>query len=124
MKKLFKDPFFLDVLDLYYETPNFLERSFKKSNTVTNDDDYRIQMAIPGLLKDDLKITIKNSILSVIYENEKDTDLIFTSSFKKTYSLPDDIDETNISAKIENGILEIIIPRDKKKINERVVEIK
>jgi HSP20 family protein len=122
--KLFKDPFFADMIDLFYETPNFIERSFKRTNIVTNDEDYRVQIAVPGISKDEIKITIKNSILNISYENEKeDENSIFTSSFKKSYTLPDDVDEKNIKGKIDNGVLEVIIPRSKKKINERSIVI-
>jgi HSP20 family protein len=123
--RLFRDPFFSDMLELFYETPSFIERSIKKSNIVTNDEDYRIQIAVPGLSKEDIKITIKDSILSIIYENEKEVaNSYFTTSFKKLYTLPDDSDDKNITGKVENGIIEIIIPRSKKKINERIIEIK
>jgi HSP20 family protein len=122
--KLFRDPFISDVFDLFYETPSFIERSFKRTNIVTNDEDYRVQIAVPGLSKDDVKITVKDSILSITYENEKeDENSYFTSSFKKAYTLPDDSDDKNIGGKIENGILEIIIPRSEKKINERTIEL-
>jgi HSP20 family protein len=123
--KLFRDPFFSDIIDLFYEAPSFIERSFKRTNIIANDADYRVQIAVPGLSKEDIKIIIKDSILSISYEDEKsDENSIFTSSFKKAYTLPDDSDDKNINGKVENGILEIIIPRTKKKINERIIEIK
>lgn len=123
--RLFRDPFISDVLDLFYETPSFIERSFKRTNIVTNDEDYRVQIAIPGITKEDIKISVKDSILNISYENKKeDEDSYFTSSFKKAYTLPDDADEKTISGKVENGILEVIIPRSKKKIDERIIEIK
>jgi HSP20 family protein len=123
--KLFRDPFFSDMVDLFHETPNFIERSFKRTNIITNDADYRVQIAVPGVSKDDIKISVKDSILNISYEEKKeDENSIFTSSFKKAYTLPDDSEDKNISGKIENGILEIIIPRNKKKIVERMIEIK
>ena len=123
--RLFKDPFITDMIDLFYETPSFIERSIKRTNIITNDTDYRVQIAVPGLSKEDIKITIKDSVLSVGYENEKeDENSYFTTSFKKAYTLPDDADEKNITGKSENGILEIIIPRTKRKINKRTIEIK
>jgi HSP20 family protein len=123
--RLFRDPFITDMIDLFYETPSFIERSIKRTNIITNDTDYRVQIAVPGLSKEDIKITIKDSVLSVVYENEKeDENLYFTTSFKKAYTLPDDADEKNITGKSENGILEIVIPRIKKKTNERIIEIK
>ena len=123
--KLFNDPFISDIFDLIYETPNFIERSIKRTNIITNDNDYRVQIAVPGLSKKDIKISVKNSVLNIEYANEKsDENTFFTSSFKKSYSLPDDSDEENIKGKVENGILEIIVPKSKEKTNERTIEIK
>jgi len=123
--RLFRDPFITDMIDLFNETPSFIERSIKRTNVITNDTDYRVQIAVPGLSKEDIKITIKDSVLNIVYENEKeDENSYFTTSFKKAYTLPDDTDEKNITGKSENGILEIIIPRIKKKTNERIIEIK
>jgi HSP20 family protein len=126
MLKLFRDPYVDSMVELFFETPSFIERSIKRTNIQTNDTDYRIQLAVPGLSKEEIKIIVKNSIISITYENEK-TDsesYIFTSSFNKKYTLPDDVDEKLINSKLENGILEIIIPRTKKKLNEHIIEIK
>jgi HSP20 family protein len=126
MLKLFKDPYVENMLDLFLETPSFIERSItKRTNVITNDDDYRIQVAVPGISKEDIKITVKNSVLSISYENQKTNDetFFFTSSFNKQYTLPDDVDEKSITSKLENGILEIVIPRSKKKSNERLITI-
>jgi len=124
--KLFRDPFVDNMIDLFFETPSFIERSFKRCNIISNDDDYRIQMAVPGLSKEDIKISVKNSVISISSEKEKTDDktFIFTSSFNKQYTLPDDVDDKLIESKMENGVLEIIIPRSKKKMNERFIEIK
>ena len=80
---------------------------------------------MPGLSKDEVKISVNDSVISISHEKEKTDDktFYFTSSFKKEYSLPDDCDEENISSKLENGILEIVIPKFKKKSNERFIEI-
>jgi HSP20 family molecular chaperone IbpA len=44
-------------------------------------------------------------------------------SFKKYYTLPDDSDEKNITAKVENGILETVLPKSKKKQIERLITV-
>ena len=123
--KLWKDPFFSDMVDLFNETPSFIDKSFRRSNIITNDDDYRIQIAVPGITKKDIKINVDNSIINISHE-KKETDektFFFTHSFEKSYRLPDDTDDKKIEGKIENGILEVIIPRSKKKINQRFIEI-
>ena len=124
--RLWRDPFFSDMIDAFNETPSFLDKSLKRSNIVTNEDDYRIQIAVPGITKEDIKINVDNSIINISHE-KKETDekaFFFTHSFEKSYRLPDDADDKKIEGKIENGILEVIIPRSKKKINQRFIEIK
>lgn len=123
-EKLWNDPL-SDWLDVFFERPSYIERSYRKSNVITNDDDYRVQMAVPGLSKDDVKITITDSVMTITHE-KKETDnetFYFTNSFKREYTLPNDCNENEITSKLENGILEIVIPKDKKKIKERYIEI-
>ena len=124
--RLWRDPFFSDMIDAFNETPNFVDRSLKKSNIITNEDDYRVQISVPGLTKDDIKISIDNSVIKISHEKGETDDktFFFTHSFEKSYRLPDDIDDKKIEGKIENGILEVVIPRSKKKINQRFIEIK
>lgn len=123
--KLWNDPF-INMIDRFFETPSFIERGYRRSNIVTTDDEYKIQLAVPGLIKDDVKIGVVDSVITISHEKEQTNDkgFYFTSSFKKEYSLPDDIDDEKISSTMENGVLEITIPRTKKKRNERYIEIK
>lgn len=133
MLRLWKEPFedkiwndpITSMIDRFFESPSFIERGYKRSNVLTTDNEYKIQLAVPGLTKEDVKIGIDNSIISISHEKEQTDDktFYFTSSFKKEYSLPDDIDDEKISSKLENGILEIVIPRTQKKRNERYIEI-
>ena len=114
-----------DLIDSFFYSPVFCEKTHKTSNVVNNENDYRLQLAVPGLSKEDVKISIKDGMISLSYENTK-TDsktYTFTNSFKKEYTLPDDSDEKNITGKIENGILEVIIPKLKKKSSERLITI-
>jgi len=124
--KLWRDPFFSDMIDFFNETPSFVDKTFRRSNVVTNEDDYRIQIAVPGLTKENIKISVDNSIIRISHEKKETDDktFFFTTSFQKEYRLPDDAEDKNIEGKIENGILEVIIPRSKKKLNERFIEIK
>ena len=121
--KLFNDPFFTDVLDILYETPRFVERTVKRTNVVENEKDYQIEIAIPGLIKDDLEIMVEDNILSISHERDEEETFRFTNSFKKQYTLPDDITVDTITADVENGILTVTIPKVKKKIKKRVIKI-
>lgn len=124
--RLWRDPFFSEMADFFNETPTFVDRTLKRSNVVSNENDYRIQIAVPGLTKDDVKISVEDGVIKIAH-SKKETDdetFYFTSSFEKSYRLPDDVNSDKIEGKIENGVLEIIIPKDKKKSKEKFIEIK
>ena len=123
MLTIYKDPI-RDIFENFFDTPTFVERN-KTSNVTIGQDDYRIHLAVPGLSKDDIKISVKDSILTIMYEKEEKDDKTFSfiGSFKKTYTLPEDCDEKNISGSVENGVVEIIIPKSKKKSVERVISL-
>lgn len=128
MITLFKDPFFntIDKVfdEVYFNTDKRLT-SHRHSNITENGNEYKIQLAVPGLSKDDIKISLKESVLTISYEkvSEEDKSFSFTSSFRKTYNVPDDVDEKNINGSVENGVVEIVLPRSKKKSIERLISL-
>ena len=121
MITLFKDPFF-QGFESMFENPKFLkspETNIKKTET-----EYTVQISIPGLTKEDLKITTKEGVLRISYEpEEKDVKQNFTHSFVKNYNIPDDVKEKDIEGKVENGILTLTLPIDKKKTLERLINL-
>jgi HSP20 family protein len=123
MVTFYRDPF-KDVLDTLFEkqTSSVRENSTK---LVTRDNDYSVYLAVPGLTKDDLSISVKDGLLSISYKKEESDNVnySFVSSFKKTYSLPEDVNEKEITGKVENGVLEIILPKSKKKSLERFISL-
>ena len=71
---------------------------------------YSLELGIPGFKKDDIKISLEDSIYLVIEgSNTKYGD------FERSYSIPEDGDEEKIEAKVENGILTISFPQKVKK---------
>jgi hypothetical protein len=72
-----------------------------------------------------LKISIKDGYLSISFKKEDgdNVNYSFVSSFSKTYSIPDDVNEKEITGKVENGILEINLPKSKKKSLERFISL-
>lgn len=121
MVTLFKDPFFSvfdEVLDssVLTRTPQISVRK--------NENEYKVLMSVPGLTKDDIKISTKEGLLNISYKKEEKTDnTSFVNSFYKTYSLPEDVKELEIKGKVENGILELTLPLGKKKPLERLISL-
>ena len=71
-----------------------------------------------------LKITTKEGVLKISFEKEDSDDIHhFMGSFVKSYSIPDDVKEKDIVGKVENGILELTLPIDKKKSIERFISL-
>jgi HSP20 family protein len=121
MITLFKDPIFESLDKLFNDSYERLNN--QKSKIERNDDDYRLFLAVPGLTKKDIALSIKDSVLSIIYDQPEKDAPIFTNSFKRVYTLPDDIDEKNITGSVENGVLEILLPKSRKKSTERLISL-
>jgi HSP20 family protein len=92
-------------------------------NIVENDQEYKVEIAAPGLTKDDFSIDIHDDdVLTVSVEKKTGTHdenrsnkylrrEFSYSSFRQSLILPDDVDRENIKAKMEDGILYINIPK-------------
>jgi HSP20 family protein len=89
-------------------------------NVMENSDNFKIEVAAPGLDKEDFKINLNNNVLSISSEKEnqkEDKEGSFVRkefnycSFTRGFSLPDSIDSEKISATHKNGILTIQIPK-------------
>lgn len=89
-------------------------------NVLNTDDEFIVEMAVPGLKKDDFDINLDNQLLSIsaeIYsENEEKKDNYTRrefgySSFKRTFSLPETVETEKINAKYEDGLLKVTLPK-------------
>jgi HSP20 family protein len=121
MITLFKDPFF-ETFDKVFENSRFL--SAPQTNIKKSDHEYKLFISIPGLTKEDLKITTKDGVLKISFEkNEKTDNTYFVNNFVKSYYIPEDVKEKDIEGKVENGVLSIILPIDKKKTLERLISL-
>lgn len=94
---------------------------------------FEIAVAAPGMKKSDFKINMNDGSLTISGERkfeekkeEKNYHSVETQygSFSRTFHLPDNISEEKIEASYEDGILNIIIPKDEKKELERTIQIK
>ena len=115
--------------DTTYSTP--------RMNIMETKDNYKLELCIPGLTKDDVKLNIDaegNLVVEMVKEtkNEKKEEMRYlrhefsVEHFRQTVMLPEDIHKEQISAKVENGILDIVIPKvtvEEKKQAIQTIEI-
>lgn len=103
-------------------------------NVIETKENYKVQLLVPGLKKEDLKISIDtegNLVVEMSKENkveEKKNEGRYLrrefsiEQFRQTLMLPEDIHREQISAKVENGILDIVIPRVTMEEKQKVVQ--
>lgn len=103
-------------------------------NILEKEESYEIDVAAPGLQKENFQINLNLSNLSIAYsEDEKKEDSIGkftrrefrTGSFKRNFTIPQIIDNERINALYTDGILKIFLPKRKEaKVKpERLIEV-
>ena len=90
------------------------------ANIKESTKDYQIELAAPGLLREDFKVSVEDNLLSISAEKsdekqEKDVDYsrreFSYNSFCRTFQLPENSKADKIDARYENGILKVIVPK-------------
>ena len=117
-----------DLFDEFFNSnllPNFVEEGAWKStpavNIFENNEKFEIEVAAPGLEKEDFKIDLKNDHLLVYSEKkdkkeEKEKGKVVRSEFKyssfqRSFALPKEVDVTNIKASHKKVVLTIELPK-------------
>ena len=105
-------------------------------NVVESDKDYKVEVAAPGMKKEDFNIHLgENNELVITMEQKNENKEehkkylrreFAYSKFQQSFILPDDVEKEKISASVTDGILTIDLPKhtpeEKAKVN-RVIEI-
>ena len=113
---------------------NFLNRSHSvpSVNSLENNDSFEIDLAVPGMKKEDFTIELNDKVLLIssetsnTMENDKMRLNEFNfSSFQRSFRVPDSVDHEKIKANYKNGILKIKLPKRKESISKpnRVINI-
>ena len=106
--------------------PNYIEEGAWKStpavNIYENSEKFEIEIAAPGLEKEDFKIDLKNDYLTVSSEKrdkKEETEKgkvvrseFRYSSFQRSFAMPKEVDVSAIKAAHKNGVLTIELPKE------------
>lgn len=105
-------------------------------NIRENENEFTVEVAVPGMNKEDFKINVENNILTIssekTIENEDSNDRYTRKefsyqSFERSFNLPKDVVENDkITASYKNGELRITIPKkeEAKPTPPKLIEIK
>ena len=130
-------PTLLDELfdDRWFNFDTF-NQTFPAVNTIERDNQYLLEIAVPGMDKKDFEIEIQNDLISISsiskQEKEVNDNLNYNrqefnyNSFHRTFSLPKEVDQSKIKAIYSNGILTITLPKLKEVISKskKLIEVK
>lgn len=129
-----------DIFNDFFEN-NWMNRTNATApaiNVLDNEKSYEIELAAPGLTKDDFKVCLDHEgNLSIDMEKKQEESgdkkhgrylrrEFSYSKYQQIMTLPDDADRDHIEAKVENGVLTVSIPKIVKVQQEthRLIEVK
>ena len=113
----------------------FAKGSYPKVNVVNRDTSIDIEAAIPGMSKDDVTVEVTDGILTIHGNSNQREDIengqyvrreIKRSAFQRSFRLGENLNHTDITAKYDNGILTLNVPKiipDETEPNTRKIEI-
>lgn len=101
-------------------------------NLKETDTKIEVELAAPGMKREDFKVEIDNDILMISSEKEEEKEEVRKKenyirkefnyhSFSRTFSLPDTIDDTKVEASYKDGILHVIVPK-KENLKKRTLK--
>ena len=103
---------------------NFLGSKFASNlpavNIKENEKEFKVEVAAPGLKKEDFKITTEDGLINISAEHEeskeeKEEDYTMKeynfNSFSRTFALPENVKDDDIKAMYEDGILKLNLPK-------------
>lgn len=108
-------------------------------NVMETDSDYKVELAAPGMTKEDFNVRIdedNNLVISMEKKQEQKEEHkdgrylrreFSYTKFQQTMILPDNVDKEKINAKVENGVLSIDIPKlseEEVKKAQRQIDVK
>lgn len=103
------------------------------ANIVENSKDFKIELAAPGLERDDFKVEVENGVLTVSAEKEEENKEenenykrreFAYNSFCRSFTLPENSLPDKLDAKYENGVLKLTLPKKEMTISKPVRKIK
>ena len=113
---------------------NMNENFYPRIDISEDKNNFNVSAEIPGVKKENIKITLQDNILTIEGEKKKETEQkeknFYRSermfgSFKRSFTLPEEVDSDSVEAKFEDGMLHIqmkkLIPKVK---SEKLIELK
>jgi HSP20 family protein len=87
------------------------------------DEHYRLRLDLPGFAREEIKLTLEDGQLKITAKTESEA--AFRSDFDRVFDLPDDANAGEVTAKLEDGVLDLVINKVAESVPAvRTIEIK
>ena len=89
-------------------------------NIVEDENRYRVELAVPGLKREDFKVRVENDVMTISAEKKEETREekdrytrreYYYGSFERSFTLPANCSPDKIEGKYEDGVLKFFIPK-------------
>jgi HSP20 family protein len=130
-------PGFNDIFENFFNDSMFNDRMVSRvpaANISESAEEYHIELAAPGLKKDQFKLRVDDQVLSIAVEQQQENSEnnrrynkreFSYSSFVRSFTLPESADDARITAEYSDGVLKIDVPKkEEAKSVSRQIEIK
>ena len=108
--------------DNFFNLPNRINEggTLPRVNITESDEDFRVEMAAPGMKREDFHVELNNDTLvisSEISDTKEEDNASYTrkefnyESFKRSFHLPNTVEGDKIEAKYQDGLLRLVIPK-------------
>lgn len=106
--------------DRFFDADWLRKQSVPAVNVKESDNAFEIEVAAPGLSKKDFKITVENGVLTIsseVKEEKEQKEKDYTrrefsySSFSRSFTLPENVNEDDVKANYQDGVLKLNIAK-------------
>jgi len=131
------NPFFNDVFESIFNDSFLSDKLATRVpaiNIAETENEFHIELAVPGLKKEDFKISLDKNVLSIsaekkaenVEEGKKYSKKEYSyNSFVRSFTLPETVDHAKIEAEYTDGILKLIVAKkEEAKIQSREIAVK
>ena len=118
---------FDNIIDQFFNDLSFDPRfSLMNTNNVSNyynenEKEYYLTMDVPGMSKDDIEVTLNSNRLKISGQRKSGKyDSYEYGKMERTFSVPNNVETGKISAKIDNGVLKVLLPKAKSSLGRKI----
>jgi HSP20 family protein len=129
------NPVLNEMFNGMYRRPVYHNCDYNRpaANILDNEKDFTIELAVPGMRKDQFRINLEDDVLTISVERKEEEvqeEKNFSrrefryDEFSRSFSLPDIVDQDNIKADYKDGVLSVVLPKSEEvKVKGKEIKI-